>query len=317
MSSVGRLLSAAVMSLAVAAGATAAPQQPAAKPTLSVTEPKPFTDPFMQTMTLVSGINGSTYEVRVGLPYSYGQGNKSYPVFVVLDGEALFLSAAEITRNASAASSGPLSHRTSPIPEFIVIGITLPSVPFDMFRRNFEFMPPTSREEMGPSMRSFIDQAEATYGGKARFGGAEAFRNVLDQEILPAVAKRYRVDPSRRMLFGHSAGGAFAAYTLLTKPDLFTDYIIASPGLMPGNFRLEEAWAKGHSDLRARVLLTSGEKEMLDPLEIASGTARLSEALANRKYPGLTLQTWIVPDAAHAQTPVPSIVHGLNGLSPP
>jgi len=268
-------------------------------------------------MTVVSGINGSEYEVRIGLPYTYGSTTTSYPVFVVLDGEGLFLTAAETTRNEWAASTGPLSGRSGPIPEFIVVSIALPSTPPNPFRRNFEYMPPTERKELAPSMRDFVEKAEATYGGKAEFGGAAAFLKVLETEILPGVTKRYRVDAAQRMLFGHSAGGTFVAFALMSRPDLFTDYIIASPGLVPENFRLEEAWAAKHKDLRARVLLTAGENEFNDPLTIASATVRFAETLNSRKYPGLELRTWIIPDATHAQTAVPSIMRGLANLDTP
>jgi hypothetical protein len=44
-------------------------------------------------------------------------------------------------------------------------------------------------------------------------------------------------------------------------PDLFTDYIVASPGLVPEIFRCEDAWAAAHDDLGARVTLTAGGRD--------------------------------------------------------
>ena len=69
---------------------------------------------------------------------------------------------------------------------------------------------------------------------------------------------------------GQSASGCFATFTLLTEPRLFSDYIIVSPGLPEGIFRMEAAWAETHDDLPARVLLTAGELELRDPLNIVS-----------------------------------------------
>ena len=288
------------------------------KATPFLSEPKPFLDPLLETMTLVSKVNGKEYEIRVGLPYTYHQSSKAYPVFVVLDGEGFFLTAAEVSRNEQASSIGPLSGGTGPIPEFIVVSIALPSKPPNPFRRNYEFMPPAKREELAPTMRAFMDNAIATYGGKVEFGGASAFLKVVETEILPGLSMHYRVDPAQRMLFGQSAGGTFAAYVLMTRPELFTDYIIASPGLLPENFREEEAWAAGHKELHARVLLTAGEKEINDPLTIASATVRFAELLNSRNYRGLDLRTWIIPDAGHNQTGIPSMVRGLSrsGLPP-
>jgi predicted alpha/beta superfamily hydrolase len=293
------------------ARAPSGPNVAKGKATPSLSEPKPFIDPLLQTMTLVSKINGSEYEIRISLPTSYGQTTKAYPVMLVLDGESFFLTSAEVTRNEQASSTGPLSGGSGPIPEFIVVSIALPSSPPNPFRRNFEFMPPAKREDLAPTMRAFMDQAVASYGGKIEFGGASTFMKVIETEILTGVASHYRVDSSQRMLFGHSAGGTFAAYVLTTRPELFTDYIIASPGLLPENFREEELWAADHKELRARVLLTAGEKEINDPLTIASGTVRFAEMLNSRNYRGLELQTWIIPDASHNQTAIPSMVRGL------
>lgn len=284
---------------------------------MTITDPKPFTDPLMETMTLKSGVNGAEYEVRIGLPYMYlAQPTAKFPVMVVLDGEGLFLSATEIARNEWASSAGTLSGGGGALPQFIVVAIALPSNPFNPVRRNFEFMPETRREEFPPSFLKFVEQFEATSAQKLKTGGAANFLKVMREEILPGVERRYRVDPALRMLFGHSAGGCFAAYTLFSDPKLFTDYVIASPGFVPDIFRREASFAGGPlaAELAARVLLTAGEKELRDPLGIVSGSARLAERLGKPNYPKLKLETWIVPDAAHSQTAVPSIGRGLSRL---
>ena len=111
-----------------------------------------------------------------------------------------------------------------------------------------------------------------------------------------------------------SAGGAFACYTLFTKPDTFTDYIIVSPGLLGDDmFEREAAWNRGGHELKARVFLSAGEAEAEDPLQIFSQTARLSELLRWRRYPGLMLHTWFIP-ATHVQPAGPSISRGLGAL---
>ena len=90
--------------------------------------PQAFTEPGLKTMTLLSKINGKEYQIEIGLPYSYETSTtKTYPLFVVLDGESFFLSASEISRNESLGSQGPLNGGIAPIPEFIVVAIALPS----------------------------------------------------------------------------------------------------------------------------------------------------------------------------------------------
>jgi predicted alpha/beta superfamily hydrolase len=281
---------------------------------LPITEPKPFVDPLLETMTLTSAINGAEYEIRISLPKAYRHTDQAYPIMVVLDAEFTFYQAAEIAFTEAMWSLAPLKGAPTPIPEFLVVSVGLPSSPPNPFRRNFEYMPPVDLADLSDHVRGYMDRIEVMLGRGPEFGGAATFQQVLADELLPAIEKTYRIDPSFRILFGQSASGCFAAFNLVTRPELFTDYIIVSPGLMPENFRLEEAWAAAHSDLTARVLLTVGERENGDPLEIFEATARFSEALLSRGYPSLDLKAWIIPEADHIKTAAPSIAQGLARL---
>jgi predicted alpha/beta superfamily hydrolase len=159
-----------------------------------------------------------------------------------------------------------------------------------------------------------MKRLEPMFGRMPEFGGAATFLEVLRNELLPAIDAAYRTETGRRMLFGVSASGCFAAFALLTQPGLFSDYIIASPGLPAGIFRMEAAWAEAHDDLPARVLLSAGELELQDPFNIFSGAMRLTEDLVSRGYPGLQLETLIVPGASHVETVAPSLSRALSRL---
>ncbi len=73
-----------------------------------------------------------------------------------------------------------------------------------------------------------------------------------------------------------------------------------------------DPWAEQHTDLKARAFLSAGEREVLDPFGIASNTVRLAEKLSGRRYPGLQLETWIVPEASHVRTAAPSLARALG-----
>ena len=51
--------------------------------------------------------------------------------------------------------------------------------------------------------------------------------------LFPEVARRHTGEAStkRSILFGHSLGGLFVAYALLTRPDAFATYLAISPSL--------------------------------------------------------------------------------------
>ncbi|MFB6611797.1 alpha/beta hydrolase [Agromyces sp. NPDC056379] len=281
---------------------------------MSTTEPQPYIDPFVEAIDLRSDLNGSDYEIRIGLPATYRSSSAHYPVLVVLDADLSFGIAYETTVLEAMWASAPRSG-AKPAQEFIVVGISFPDRHVDAFRRNFEYMPEGHPEEYAPEMKAYLERVVELTGREARSGGAAVFLEVLTREILPLIERNYRVDPSRRMLFGQSAGGTFGCYTLLTRPETFTDYVIVSPGIPDGEiFRLEEAWANAHDDLPVAVQFSAGQGEVTDPLRIVSNTATLIEKLHSRHYPGLRLLSWFVPDANHIQTAAPSLARALSSL---
>jgi len=60
-------------------------------------------------------------------------------------------------------------------------------------------------------------------------GGAAAFLDFLEHEVIPFIDRTYRTIPSDRGLLAHSYGGLFAIYTLEQRPALFRRIVAASP----------------------------------------------------------------------------------------
>jgi hypothetical protein len=109
-------------------------------------------------------------------------------------------------------------------------------------------------------------------------GGAN-FLQFLEQELMPFVTSHYRVDMSDRTLAGYSFGALFVIYALFQKPGLFSR-MIAIDGMDDKLLDMEEAFSKANSMLPIRLFLSSGEDDM----------SRLADKLAERRYPGLTLE---------------------------
>ncbi|GAB4044330.1 alpha/beta hydrolase-fold protein [Spirosoma litoris] len=59
-------------------------------------------------------------------------------------------------------------------------------------------------------------------------GGADQFLKFLEKELIPYINKTYPSD-GENTLFGHSFGGVFVTYALLSEPQLFNAYIAADP----------------------------------------------------------------------------------------
>jgi predicted alpha/beta superfamily hydrolase len=65
-------------------------------------------------------------------------------------------------------------------------------------------------------------------------GGADNFISFFRQELIPYINKNYPTS-GNNILYGHSFGGLFAIYTMLTAPNVFSSYIATDPSLWYDN----------------------------------------------------------------------------------
>jgi len=149
-----------------------------------------------------SNILGEDREYWVSLPESYNEETssyKSYPVLIVLDGNAHFKS---ITGMVNYMSSGYNGNRK--IPEMIVVAI-------QNVNRSRDFTPDkiiTKREN--------------------DFGGGDNFLSFLEEELIPELDQKYRTMPYR-VLYGHSLGGLLATHAYMKNKSSFNSFIAVDP----------------------------------------------------------------------------------------
>ena len=152
---------------------------------------------------LQSRSNGHLYHIYVRLPEGYAaEPSKRYPIVYLLDGDSLF---------PVVGANHIFLTIDDKMPEAIVVGIAYGSFAKPVNRRHIDFMPPGPEES-----------------------GAAAFHRFLEMELLPKVEGRYRADPSKRILFGQSRGGAMILYSAFTRPDLFWARVASNPSWVPG-----------------------------------------------------------------------------------
>lgn len=111
------------------------------------------------------------------------------------------------------------------------------------------------------------------------------------------------------MFAGHSLGGLFGSFILLTKPGMFQSYILGSPSLwFDGReiFKYEESYARNHTDLRARVMMFAGMYETPGPgqryyktTDLIGDMHALERKLKARRYPGLSIRSEVIADEDH------------------
>ena len=121
--------------------------------------------------------------------------------------------------------------------------------------------------------------------------GADPYYRFLTQELFPVIESRFRVDPARRVLSGHSSGGLFCMYaffkdTPVNRP--FSAYICADgsywqqPDLVLNAEAAMYAANQGH-DLPLTLVMGGdqfGNLAYMDPLY---------QVILARKYPGLNM----------------------------
>jgi predicted alpha/beta superfamily hydrolase len=130
-----------------------------------------------------------------------------------------------------------------------------------------------------------------------RVGGSAAFRRFISDELIPEVARRYRVTDERAII-GESLAGLFIVETFLEQPELFDTYIALSPSLWWNREALVSSAAdrlRAHSDRHAALYLSSADED-----DIVRATSRLAEILHVSAPRGLRWAYVPRPDLTHA-----------------
>ena len=199
-------------------------------------------------------------------------------------------------------------------------------------------------ETLAPRSR---DLTPSTYQGDTEWpsGGAPQFLQFIRDELKPWVATMFDVDPDDDVYFGFSYGGLFGTYVLLTQPDTFKRYGIASPSLWfnaYSMFELEAAYATSHDDLVAKVYFSVGgletpegngiheawlrdkraateaqagaEVERIGEFNMVEDMQRMVAVLKSRAFPGLTLDSEVLHDEFHLTGGFAQFSHGMRYL---
>src|ERR1700744_2606204 len=187
------------------------------------------------------------FRLLIGLPRNYETRHERFPVIYLLDADFSFALTQDIQRHTTDRGQEK---------EAIVVGIAYPGADTDLptyERTRTRDYTPTHTPDGGYSAE--IQKLS---------GGGPKFLDVLSDELLPYIDANYRTDPAQRMIVGHSFGGLFACYAMLTKPSLFHDYLVVSPSLWYDNrmmFGLAKTYLATHKTLPAHAFYAAGSFE--------------------------------------------------------
>ena len=184
----------------------------------SIAHARPYTIANTEIQSLHSKSTGVKYDVYVALPSDYRTSRKSHPVVYMLDADYSFALVRNIVQHFVERED---------LPPLILVAIAYPGAAAsrEIYRMN-------RTRDYTP-----VYAPDGGYGAEYQkvSGGAGKFRAFLAKELIPYIERHYRADPSERAIIGHSYGGLFATYVLLTEPELFRRYIVVSPSLWYAN----------------------------------------------------------------------------------
>jgi len=273
--------------------------QPEAQ-TEAQTEARPLVVDRAEVHHLTSRINQVTYELRVSVPHGYGADDgRRFPVVFTLDPHYSFLIARNITDHM--AERGDL-------PEVVVVGVG--------YRGQEPGSSPSYRRNRTRDYTPTL-VPEGGYGPEIQrlSGGGPEFLEVLETELLPFIDGHYRTQPGARALVGHSYGGLFSVWSLLTRPGLFSGHVAVSPSLWYDGrlaLRLEEEFARRHDDLPARLYLCVGAREGSRQRDMVGDLRELARRLEGRSYPNLALASRVLDDETHNSVFPACLSNGLR-----
>lgn len=289
MGGLSRLIgTAAILSLAPASAAAQPP------------DPTPYAVPRSDVRTMTAR-NGAQYRIMVSWPATPPPAT-GFPVLYVLDGDDSFAIAAE-----SVTRLGRFSQAAAITPG-VIVAIGYPGET----RRARDYTPPLA------------EGASVPPGGP--FGGADDFLAFIADELKPAIAHDFSVDPARQAIMGHSYGGLLVLHGLFTRPELFRTWIAASPAIWFGGNAVLANEARFAERVRAgglspTLVLTVGELEQQmslggagDPYAARNAGRRmidnareLTQRLAALEPYGLDVRFRLLSGETHGTSPLPSM----------
>jgi len=237
----------------------------------------------------------------VSLPRDYDGRDRAYPVVFLLDPDYSFAIAHNVVEHFVDRGN---------LPPMILVGVGYPgqSQVIETYRRHRtrDYTPThTLRGGYGPEIQQLS-------------GGGPAFRDFIAERVIPLIERRYRTN-GERALVGHSFGGLFTTFVLLTRPTLFDRYLAVSPSYWYDDrfiFALEERAAAELDDLPARVALFIGERENPPHVRrpMVEDLRAFAHKLESRGYAKLVLSTEVFDDETHNSVFPVAITRGLRWL---
>lgn len=139
------------------------------------------------------------------------------------------------------------------------------------------------------------------------------FKKYIKEEVIPFVNKTYRTNKIKT-LFGHSLGGVFTLNFLATEPEIFDNYIAASPVVQIFNSELQSRFVtffKEHPTINKSVYFTLTEATAEGSV-VYNALNKFVDLFKKEAPKTLHWKYDFIENHVHMTTPYVTMYNGLN-----
>jgi len=152
-------------------------------------------------------------------------------------------------------------------------------------------------------------------GTRGRDLGAQkdVFLKFISDEVIPYTNKHYRTS-DHKTIFGHSMAGAFVLKALAKKPDLFENYIAASPYLSPSDNELYQGFDdlfKNNKDINKSLYFTMTDAAA-EGIEVTEALDKFVALVKKNAPQSLKWHYEFIPEQVHMTTPYLTLYQGAS-----
>lgn len=273
-------------------------------------EAKEFKYPYdVKVFDLPTASNGVNYRIFVRSPLREPAEGEKSSSFYFLDALANMTPAAAMSYNYEIFNYIPSAY-------FIGIGYQNEGDgPWTQENRTRDYTPTS----FTPAAGHFLENSPQDWKNS---GGAPAFFDVVETEIIPFIERTFDVDPIDRVLIGKSTSGLGATYAALERPDLFNRYVIISPAIWWDDWLLprQDRWVmqaarqteKNNYTRETRIYFAVGEAE--ERLDLVTDLYVLANALRKRRNPNLKVNLEVLRGEQHEGVFPAAFMRGIAGV---